>query len=64
MRLVIKGELPDLNTEINAAKQHWAIYASHKRQWTQYIAAQIRTQNLGQISAPIMPIFFWFTKNE
>lgn len=64
MKIIIKGQLPDLNTEINELKKHWAIYAKHKKYWTQYIAMEIKRQKIGQIKPPIAPKFTWFTKNE
>lgn len=64
LKVIIKGELPDLNTEINEAKKHWSYYAKHKQYWTNYIALTVQSQKLPKIISPIKPKFIWYTKNE
>lgn len=63
IKIIIPGELPDLNNEINAAKAHWANYASHKDYWTNYIAQVIREQKIPVLKTPIKPKYIWYTKD-
>jgi len=62
--LIIKGELPDLNTEINSAKKHWSYYAKHKKTWTTIVMYEAKKQ-LYKITYPKLHLeFFWYTKNK
>lgn len=62
--LIIKGELPDLNTEINLAKKHWSYYANHKKTWTTLIMYEAKKQ-LTKILHPKLHLeFFWYVKDK
>jgi len=67
--LIIKGELPNLNKEIGAAKQHWAVYSNHKRKFTNLISAlakQYKNKNPNQYPIPtrLHLSLKWFVKNK
>lgn len=38
MKIVIPGELPDLNTIIDKSKGHWAQYSKMKKRYTEMVA--------------------------
>lgn len=62
-RLTIEGELPDLNTEINSAKRHWAEYRSKKETHTDRVAWLARIQKVPVFDKPVGFIFNWYCKN-
>lgn len=59
--VVIPGELPDLNTVINASKGHWGGYSKEKAQWTRHVALLCST--LPQLESCALA-FKWFVRNR
>lgn len=59
-RLIIQGELPDLNQIIAASKQHWARYHEFKRRYTNYVAMIAKTQLVPVKSYPVSIRIDWF----
>lgn len=64
MRLTIKGVLPDLNAEINAAKKHWAAYRDKKAEWTWSVCMQVKQQKPPKAPTPARISFQWFVPNK
>jgi len=61
--LIIKGELPTLNEEINGAKKHWSYYAKKKKEWTNLVAWQAK--KMAKIKEyPITFEINWYMKNK
>lgn len=73
-KFIIQGELPNLNTEIEAAKQRGRtgrvghIYAAHKKQWTSYVrmslVRQFSMQGGNTIEDNCGFIIKWYVKNK
>lgn len=76
--LTIRGDFPDLNTELNEAKRvcfvgkgnsrrrvPGLLYSQHKKKWTDQVIFQARSQYNGQvITDPCTFIFQWFLKDN
>ena len=63
-KLIINGELPDLNRIIEASKQHWAKYHQFKKQYTEFVALLAKTQLKPVMVYPVSISIDWHCKNE
>lgn len=62
-KIVIPGELPDLNTIIDKSKQHWGQYSKMKKEHTELVAWIAKSKikkKLGKIDLQIT----WICKNR
>jgi hypothetical protein len=59
-KLVISGELPDLNQIIDASKQHWAKYHAVKHKYTELVALLAKVQLKPISEYPICIEIAWF----
>lgn len=63
-KLIIYGELPDLNQIIEASKQHWAKYHAFKKRYTDYVALVARTQLKPVRDYPISVEIVWHCQDK
>ena len=62
-KLVIDGELPNLNEIIETSKMHWAKYAEEKRKWTETVAWLAKEQ-VKKKYKKIDLTFVWYCRNK
>jgi Holliday junction resolvase RusA-like endonuclease len=60
MNFVFFSRLPSLNETIRLAKSHPQAYAAAKRQHTQAIASQAKSQSREPVRGPVEVHFSWF----
>jgi Holliday junction resolvase RusA-like endonuclease len=61
-KIVIPGELPDMNTIVEYSKQHWAKYSEMKREHTEKVAWIAKTE-----LEPMQKVdlyFIWYCRNR
>ena len=61
-KIIIPGELPDLNTIIDKSKQHWAAYSKMKKEHTEKVEliAKNELSKMNKINLK----FKWYCKNR
>jgi Holliday junction resolvase RusA-like endonuclease len=65
MQFFIEGELPDLNTELNAAKAHWIYYRDQKAGWTLFTKNAVKKQSNGlSFELPVEITMIWVLKDK
>ena len=62
MDIIIQGELPDLNTYINAERSNRYVAAKIKKEATEFVVWQVKS--LPKITAPANYHFHWIVKNK
>lgn len=61
IKIVINSNLPKMNEEINEVKKHWALYAEHKKNFTDIVHWECKSQYRGKtIDKPCSFIFLWY----
>jgi len=63
-KLIITGELPDLNHIIDISKKHWAQYHAFKKKYTQLVAMIARAQLKPVGEYPVGIEIVWHCKNK
>lgn len=63
-KLIIKGELTDLNTYINAERANRFFGASIKKKNTELVEQEIMIQRLKPITEPVDIHITWYVKNS
>jgi len=63
-KLIITGELPDLNKIIEASKQHWGKYNSFKKKYTHLAAIQARVQLNPVTIYPVAITIDWYCRSR
>ena len=61
MKIIIPGELPDLNEIIRVSKLHYGAYSTMKRKYTKIVA--IHSMNLPKIKKGDF-VIRWYSKNR
>ena len=64
MKLIIKGELPDLNTYINAERSNRFMAAKIKKEATESIYWLARHQKLKRVVGEVVMSYTWYCKNK
>lgn len=64
MKLIIQGEMTDLNTYINSERRNRFIAAKIKKEETERVFWECRSQKLSLITKPSYFIFTWFLKDK
>lgn len=59
-KLTILGEFPDLNSIIDASKQHWAKYHVFKKQYTDYVTMIAKTHLQPVTKYPVSIQTTWY----
>ncbi len=62
-KLIIKGELTDLNTYINAERSNRFFGAKLKKENTELVEQEIMIQRLKPINKPVFVYIYWYIKN-
>ena len=62
MKLVIPGEMPDLNQIIKYSKQHWSTYSKLKRKYTDLVF--LIGRRYGKIDGQAYITFRWYCKDK
>lgn len=63
--IIIKGELPDLNTYIDLERGHWSKAAVLKKQWTESIYWEIKLQKPRIVIEKISFLMIdWYVKDN
>lgn len=65
MKIVIDGELPDLNTDIGIIRSHVMAYSDHKEEWTNYCWGESlkKRVKIPDDNFPVRIAFVWYTKD-
>ena len=63
-KLVLRGDMPNLNDVIAASKRHWSYYSKEKKRWTQMAALEAKAQRLKPITEPIWVFATWYLKTR
>jgi hypothetical protein len=64
MKLIIPGELTDLNTYINKERSNRFFGAKVKKRETERVAMECLVQKIHPISGPVYIKYLWFCKNK
>lgn len=64
MKLIIDGELTDLNTYINAERSNRFLAAKIKENDTLYVRAQCYVYKLKPIKSPVRIVYAWYCKDK
>lgn len=64
MKLIIKGELPDLNTYINAERSNRFMGAKIKKDATEAVYSLAKEQKLKRVVGEVLMIYSWYCKNK
>jgi hypothetical protein len=59
-KLIIEGELPDLNKIIDVSKKHWAKYHQFKKKYTELVAMVAKAQLTPVCEYPITISVDWY----